>query len=375
MSKQDAKKRIDLLRRELEHHNYRYYVLSQPEVSDYEYDMLMKELIKLEEQYPEYKDPNSPTQRVGDDRNREFEQVEHTYPMLSLGNTYSQQELIDFDTRVKKTIGAEFEYVCELKFDGVAISLMYENGNLKRAATRGDGYKGDDVTANVKTIRSIPLQLKGKNYPAMFEIRGEIFLPHDGFEKINKERKEKGLTLFANPRNAASGTLKTQKSSIVAKRPLDCFLYSLMGEDLPFRKHYENLLKAKDWGFKISPYVQKCSNIHEIFEYINKWDKERENLPYDIDGIVLKVNSYDHHDALGYTAKSPRWAISYKFKAQRAETRLISISYQVGRTGAVTPVANLEPVLLAGTTVKRASLHNADQIKVLDVRIGDMFFV
>ena len=375
MKKEDAKKRIERLRKEIEEHNHKYYVLAQPSISDFEYDTLMNELISLEEQFPGLKDENSPSQRVGSDINKEFNQVRHRYPMYSLGNTYSPEEVADFETRIKKELSGTIEYVCELKYDGVAIALTYRNGRLERAVTRGDGIQGDDVTDNVKTIRSIPLNLMGNDYPDEFVIRGEILFSHQAFEQINREKEKKGESPFANPRNAAAGTLKLQKSSMVARRPLDCFLYSLVGENLPYRYHYENLVKAKEWGFKISAQLQKCRNIDEIFDYINYWDKERENLPYDIDGVVIKVNSHDQQDELGYTAKSPRWAIAYKFKAEQLETKLLSVDFQVGRTGAVTPVANLEPVHLSGTVVKRATLHNEDQIKLLDVRVNDSVYI
>ncbi len=369
------KTRIENLRRVLNEHNYRYYVLSNPEISDFEYDQLMSELQSLELEYPEYTDENSPTRRVGSDISTGFQQVKHKYPMLSLSNTYSMEELVDFEKRNQRIIEGSFVYTCELKYDGVSISLTYEKGRLARAVTRGDGEKGDDVTTNVRTIRSIPLVLHGDDYPENFEIRGEILLPHDGFEQMNQQRIAVGEAPFANPRNAASGTLKMQNSSLVAKRPLDCFFYSVIGEDLPFRTHYDNLLKAGDWGFRISPSIRRCRNIDEVIAYIKHWEKERSELAFDIDGIVIKVDSYDQQEALGYTAKSPRWAAAFKFRAEQAETTLLSISFQVGRTGAITPVANLEPVLLAGTTVKRASLHNADQIALLDIRIGDSVYI
>ena len=375
MNTQEARERIEQLRKDIREHNYRYYVLAQPAISDFEYDSLMDELIRLEEDFPQLRDPNSPSQRVGSDINKEFEQVRHRYPMYSLSNTYSPEEVQEFDKRIKKSLDQEIEYVCELKYDGVAIALTYQDGVLQRAVTRGDGVQGDDVTENVKTIKSIPLRLRGSDYPQNFVIRGEILFSHQGFERINHEKKEKGEAPFANPRNAAAGTLKLQKSSTVAQRPLDCFLYSVVGEDLPYGKHYENLSKAAEWGFKISAQLQKCRNIDEIFDYINHWDEQRTHLPYDIDGVVIKVNSHRQQEKLGYTAKSPRWAIAYKFKAEQAETTLKSIEYQVGRTGAVTPVANLEPVPLAGTTVKRASLHNEDQIRLLDVRINDTVYI
>jgi DNA ligase (NAD+) len=374
MTMNEVKQKIKELSEKIRKHNYNYYVLSQPTISDYDFDMLLEELQKLEMQNPEFIEPDSPTKRVGGDITKEFKQVEHKYPMLSLSNTYSVGEIQDFDERIKKIIDDKVEYVCELKYDGVAINITYKNGLLFQAVTRGDGVRGDDVTANVKTIRTIPLRLQG-DYPAEFEIRGEIFYPHKGFEKLNAERTEIGELPFANPRNAASGTLKMQDSAIVAKRPLDCFLYYIVGDNLPFKTHYENLNEAKKWGFKISNNIAICKNISEINEFINDWDKERNHLAFDIDGIVIKVNSYRQQEQLGFTAKSPRWAISYKFKAERVSTKLLLITYQVGRTGAITPVANLEPVHLAGTTVKRASLHNADIIKELDVRIGDMVYV
>ena len=369
------KEKIELLRRKIEKHNYNYYVLSQSEISDYEYDMLMNELMELEKNNPVYCDPSSPTQRVGSDISEEFKQVEHKYPMLSLGNTYSEEEIKDFDQRVKKIIGDNFNYVCELKFDGTAIGLTYKNGELSQGVTRGDGTKGDDVISNVKTIKSIPLKLFGEDYPEEFEIRGEIYLSHEGFKKLNNERSEAGDPTFANPRNAASGTLKMLNSAAVAKRPLDCFLYYMLSGNLPSDSHYENLNKAKKWGFKVSESMKLCKSIEDVLGYINYWDKERKNLPYDIDGIVIKVDSMRQQRQLGFTAKSPRWAISYKFKAERVTTRLLSIDYQVGRTGAITPVANLDPVFLAGTTVKRASLHNADQIVLLDLHENDIVYV
>jgi DNA ligase (NAD+) len=375
MIQNEALDRIKILRKTLENHNHQYYTLSKPLISDYEYDMLMKELEKLENEFPEFADSNSPSQRVGNDINQEFNQLEHKYPMLSLGNTYNQGELLEFDNRVRKSLDEPFEYVCELKYDGTSISLTYENGRLKHAITRGDGTKGDDVTSNVKTIRSIPLTLFGNNFPPYFEIRGEIFMPHAVFQKLNDEKIQQGEQPFANPRNAASGTLKIQNSSIVAKRKLDCFLYYMVGDDLPTASHFQNLETARQWGFKVPPYMKRCRTIEEVFEFITHWDSERKNLPFDIDGIVIKVDSIVQQRNLGFTSKTPRWAISYKFQAERAETRLLSVDFQVGRTGAVTPVANLEPVLLAGTTVKRASLHNADQIVLLDVRLNDMVFV
>jgi DNA ligase (NAD+) len=375
MDPSSAGHRISELRRQLNEHNYKYYVRSQPSVSDFEYDMLLKELIDLEAAHPEFYDPDSPSQRVGDDRNQEFRQVKHVYPMLSLGNTYSKEEVTDFFNRIDKVITEKVEYVCELKYDGASISLTYDKGKLLQAVTRGDGETGDDVINNIRTIRSIPLRLTGTDYPERFVMRGEVFLPRSGFEKMNMEREETGEIPFANPRNAASGTLKIQNSSLVAKRPLDCFLYSMLGEDLPFKSHFENLQKAHVWGFKIPDYIKKCNSTDEVFEFIDYWENERKKLPFDIDGVVIKVNSYNQQQMLGFTAKSPRWAIAYKYKAEQALTRLISIDYQVGRTGAITPVANLEPVKLAGTIVKRASLHNADQIELLDIRINDFVYI
>ncbi len=373
--KTEIKKRIDNLRAELHKHNHLYYVQSSPEISDYEYDMLMKELQKLERENPEFFDNNSPTQRVGDDRNKDFRQVTHRYPMLSLGNTYSEGELFDFHNRVVKLLETDFAYVCELKYDGVAVGLTYKNGELFQAVTRGDGVQGDDVTDNVRTIRSIPLKLSGNDFPEEFEIRGEIFMPHKVFEEQNIIRIQNGENAFANPRNAASGTIKQLNSAEVAKRKLQCFLYFMLGEKLPTNSHYENLQKAKSWGFPIPDSVKRVNSIQEVFEFINNWNTERNNLPFDIDGIVIKVDSLQQQEELGFTAKSPRWAISYKFKAEQLATRLLSIDYQVGRTGAITPVANLEPILLAGTTVKRASLHNADQIALHDIRLNDMVLV
>ncbi|MEO8761255.1 MAG: NAD-dependent DNA ligase LigA [Bacteroidia bacterium] len=373
---------IENLREWIECHNYNYYVLDNPTISDFEFDMELERLILLEKQHPEFYDANSPTQRVGGQITKEFKTVTHKYAMLSLGNSYSKDDLKDFDDRVKKGLGITstdlfsdgIEYVCELKFDGLSISLTYEHGKLTQAVTRGDGVQGDDVTTNVKTIRSIPLTLQG-DYADLFEIRGEIFLPRKSFDEINKEREEIGEAPLANPRNAASGTMKMQDSAVVAKRKLDCFVYYMMGENLPAKSHYENLEKAKTWGFKISSYTKVCYNIDEVFNFIDEWDKKRNDLPFDIDGIVIKVNNYIQQQQLGFTAKSPRWAIAYKFKAEQVSTILEEITYQVGRTGSITPVANLKPVLLAGTTVKRASLHNADIIEKLDVRLGDYVFV
>lgn len=368
------KDQIESLRRELEQHNYNYYVKSMPTISDFEYDAKLRQLQELETAHPEFFDPNSPTQRVGSDIASGFEQVAHVYPMLSLGNTYSESEVQDFYERVRKGLNEDFELVCELKYDGTSISLTYEDGKLVRAVTRGDGEKGDDVTANVKTIRSIPLRLHG-NYPESFEIRGEILMPWSVFDDLNREREEQEEQLFANPRNAASGTLKLQNSAVVASRKLDAYLYYLLGENLPADLHSENLKAAHSWGFKISDATKVCRTLDEVSAFINYWDVERKNLPVATDGIVLKVNSLSQQRALGFTAKSPRWAIAYKFQAEKAVTRLNSVSYQVGRTGAVTPVANLDPVQLSGTTVKRASLHNADIIEALDLHIGDMVFV
>lgn len=368
------REKIEQLRREIDNHNYRYYVLNDPSIGDYEFDELMRELQRLEEAHPEFADPNSPTQRVGSDTANAFETVEHRYPMLSLSNTYSMDEIREFDARVRKEVG-ETEYVCELKFDGTAIGLTYENGRLARAVTRGDGTRGDDVTANVRTIRTVPLRLSGEGYPPQFEIRGEIFMPLSSFERLNREREDIGETPFANPRNAAAGSLKLQSSAETARRELDCTLYSLVGEDLPFETHLESLNAARTWGFKISDAVALCRNMEEIDAFIRHWDTARKELPFATDGVVIKVNDFALRTRLGFTAKAPRWAVAYKFKAERALTRLVSVDFQVGRTGAVTPVANLEPVLLAGTVVKRASLHNAEQIALLDIRIGDSVYV
>ena len=371
----DVKERIDQLRAELHRHNHNYYILNAPEISDKEFDDLMRELQDLEAAHPEYMDENSPTMRVGSDLNKNFTQVEHRYPMLSLGNTYSESEVADFYERVRKGLeGEEFEICCELKYDGTSISLTYEDGKLVQAVTRGDGVRGDVVTDNVKTIRTIPLVLHG-DYPRLFEIRGEILMPWESFEALNREREAREEPLFANPRNAASGTLKSQNSSVVAARKLDAYLYYLLGEELPGDGHYENLQVARSWGFKISEHMRKAHTLQDIYDYISYWDTERKNLPVATDGIVLKVNSLRQQRALGYTAKSPRWAIAYKFQAERARTRLNEVIYQVGRTGAITPVANLDPVQLSGTIVRRASLHNADIIEGLDLHIGDMVYV
>ncbi len=368
------KEQIEQLREELHQHNYNYYILNAPVISDKDFDDMMHKLQALEKENPEYMDVNSPTMRVGSDINRNFTQVAHKYPMLSLGNTYSESEVNEFYERVRKTLNEDFEICCELKYDGTSISLTYEDGKLVRAVTRGDGEKGDDVTDNVKTIHTIPLVLRG-NYPKSFEIRGEILMPWTVFEELNREKEIREEPLFANPRNAASGTLKLQNSAVVASRKLDAYLYYLLGEELPFDGHYENLQAAEEWGFKISKHIKKTRTIEEVFEYIHYWDIERKNLPVATDGIVLKVNSRRQQRNLGYTAKSPRWAIAYKFQAERALTRLNKVTYQVGRTGAITPVANLAPVQLSGTIVKRASLHNADVIRNLDLHIGDMVYV
>lgn len=374
MEKTAAKNKIQQLREELNHHNHKYYVENQPEISDLEFDQMMRELTDLEKEFPEFSDPDSPSMRVGSDLNKEFEQVVHKYPMLSLRNTYSEQELQDFHNRVVKQVGNDFRYVCELKYDGTAIGLTYKKGKLLRAATRGDSYQGDDVTQNVRTIRAVPLTLRG-DFPDEFEVRGEIFLPSKGFQWLNSEKEKAGEAPFANPRNAAAGSLKLQKSSLVARRPLDCYLYSLLSEELPTMSHYENLMKAKKWGLKISPHTQICSSIDEVFKFIRHWDKARHDLPFEIDGAVIKVDDINLQRQLGFTAKSPRWAIAYKFQSEEARTRLLSVDYQVGRTGAVTPVANLEPVQLAGTIVKRASLHNADIISGLGLHLNDLVIV
>lgn len=372
----DEKERITQLRKELHEHNYKYYVLNQPTIGDMEFDALMHELQELEARHPEMADDNSPTQRVGSDLNTEFKQVEHKYPMLSLANTYNEQDVADFYNSVKKGLnGEDFEICCEMKYDGLSISLTYIDGKLVRGVTRGDGVRGDDVTANVKTIRCIPLVLGGTGYPHEFEIRGEILMPWAVFEHLNAEREAAEEPLFANPRNAASGTLKSQNSALVASRKLDAYLYYLLGDDMPTDGHYENLMEAQRWGFKISKGMRKVKTLEEIYDFINYWNDERKNLPVATDGIVLKVNSLRQQRALGYTAKSPRWAIAYKFKAERARTKLKTVTFQVGRTGAITPVANMEPVQLAGTVVKRATLNNEDFIKSLDLHIGDYVYV
>lgn len=371
----EVKEQIEYLRQALNEHNYNYYVLNAPVISDREFDRMMEELQQLEKEHPEYNDPNSPTQRVGNDINKAFTQVKHKYPMLSLGNTYTIEEVTAFYDRVRSGLNEDFSIVGELKYDGTSISLTYRHGKLVRAVTRGDGVQGDDVTENVKTIRSIPLQLRGDNYPDEFEIRGEILMPWTVFEQLNAEREREEEPLFANPRNAASGTLKLQNSAIVASRNLDAYLYYLLGDNLPSDDHYENLQMARSWGFKISDAMQKCRSLDEMKAFINYWDVNRKNLPVATDGIVFKVASLRQQKNLGYTAKSPRWAMAYKFQAEQALTRLNAVSYQVGRTGAVTPVANLDPVQLSGTIVKRASLHNDDIIQSLDLHIGDMVYV
>ncbi len=368
------RERIEELRRQLERHNYKYYVENAPEISDFEFDTMMRELQDLERAHPEYADPNSPSVRVGSDLTAEFETVRHRYPMLSLGNTYSLEELHDFIDRIEREAGAT-DYVCELKFDGTAISLTYEHGRLLRAVTRGDGVAGDDVTANVRTVRSVPLRLQGDDWPDYFEIRGEILMPYASFDRLNAEREANGEALFANPRNAAAGTLKQQSSAVVARRGLDCTLYQLAGDNLPFTNHWESLQKARTWGFKVSDRMRICHNVAQIDDFIRYWDTARHELPFPTDGVVIKVNDFGVRRQLGFTAKAPKWAVAYKFKAEQALTRIDSISFQVGRTGAITPVANLEPVLLAGTTVRRATLHNAEQMALLDIRPGDMVYV
>ena len=371
----DIQKNIQDLKDELNLHNHNYYVLDNPTISDFEFDKKLKQLQELENQHPEFFDENSPTQRVGGTITKSFQTVVHDYRMYSLDNSYSVEDLTDWETRIQKVLGnVPLQYTCELKYDGASISITYENGKLKRAVTRGDGFQGDDVTNNIKTIKSIPLQLKG-SFPNRFDIRGEIILPLEGFEKMNQELIEIGETPYSNPRNTASGSLKLQDSTEVAKRPLECLLYFIVGNNLGISSQYESLEAARNWGFKVPKESKLANNLEEVFEYINYWDKHRHDLPYETDGVVIKVNSFQHQDELGYTAKSPRWAMAYKFKAEQVSTKLNSISYQVGRTGSITPVANLEPVQLAGTIVKRASLHNADQIEKLDIRIGDEVFV
>jgi len=371
----DIQNTIQKLREELNQHNYNYYVLDTPTISDFEFDQKLKQLQELENQHPEFFDENSPTQRVGGAITKSFKTVKHEHRMYSLDNSYSREELLDWEKRVQKVLGdVALEYTCELKYDGASISITYENGKLKRAVTRGDGVQGDDVTNNIKTIKSIPLKLKG-NFPDTFDVRGEIILPFAGFEKMNQELIEIGETPYSNPRNTASGSLKLQDSAEVAKRPLDCLLYFIIGNKLPFKSQFEGLETARNWGFKVPKEARLANSMEEVFQYIDYWDVHRHNLPYETDGVVIKVNSFQHQEELGFTAKSPRWAIAYKFKSEQVSTKLNSISYQVGRTGAITPVANLEPVQLAGTIVKRASLHNADQIEKLDIRIGDTVFV
>jgi DNA ligase (NAD+) len=370
----NIEQQINKLREELRTHNHNYYVLDNPIISDFNFDTKLKDLQSLEEQYPEFYDANSPTLRVGGEITKNFKTVVHEYRMYSLDNSYSKDDLLDWETRIKKLVDGEIQYTCELKYDGASISLTYENGNLIRAVTRGDGVQGDEITANIKTIKSVPLKLKG-DYPLKFDIRGEIVLPFEGFNKMNEERIEIGEEPYRNPRNTASGSLKLQDSSEVAKRPLECLLYNIIGERLAIETQFESLDKARSWGFKVPKAAQLANSIEEVFEFINYWDVKRNDLPYETDGVVIKVNSLFQQDELGYTAKAPRWAMAYKFKAEQVSTVLNSISYQVGRTGAITPVANLEPVELAGTIVKRASLHNADQIEKLDIRVGDTVFV
>jgi DNA ligase (NAD+) len=375
MERDAAKQRIEQLTAKVRQHNHNYYVLSQPVISDYEFDMLLEELARLENEFPEFAEPDSPTRRVGGEVTKEFVQVVHRYPMLSLGNTYSEEEVRDFIARVGKSVGDDTEFACELKFDGVAIGLRYTDGLLVQAVTRGDGIRGDDVTANVRTIRSVPLRLQGTGFPPDFELRGEIILPHKSFEHANREREEEGEEPFANPRNAASGTLKMQDSREVARRHLECYVYHVLGEGVPASTHFESLLAAKEWGFNVSGHRARCGTIDEIFEFIRSCEEVRPTLPFDIDGVVIKVNSVDRQEMLGFTAKSPRWAIAFKFKAETASTRLLSVDFQVGRTGTVTPVANLEPVRLAGTIVKRATMHNAGFIRSLDIRYHDTVHV
>jgi DNA ligase (NAD+) len=379
MNTEQAAERIRDLRRELERHNHLYYVVNRPEISDFEFDRLMRELQDLEERFPELNDPNSPSKRVGGDITEKFEKVKHRFPMLSLSNTYSREEIEQWETRVKKEIEGDFQFVLELKYDGVAISLTYENGQFKKAVTRGDGSEGEDISANVRTIRSIPLQLQGEGFPASFDMRGEIYMPLESFNRINAERADNGDEPFANPRNTAAGTLKLQDSKVVAERHLESFIYSLVSDEPVSDSHFQSILKARAWGFRIPPpehrYIERTRTIDGIIAFIEYWQDRRHKLPFDIDGVVIKVDRFDLQEQLGLTAKSPKWAIAYKYKAETARTKLMSISYQVGRTGAITPVANLLPVLLAGTTVKRASLHNAEQIARLDLRVGDWVFV
>ena len=379
MEEQKAEQRIKELVAEINGHNHSYYILSEPTIADYDFDMLLEELIRLENQFPQFTDKNSPSKRVGGEITKDFPTVVHRFPMLSLGNSYSREELKEFDARVQKGLGKKVQYVCELKYDGVAIGINYINGSFHRAVTRGDGDKGDDISENVKTIRSIPLTLMGDDYPNDLEVRGEIFWPIDDFNRLNDEREELGEARLANPRNAASGTLKMQDSKVVAGRKLDCYLYFLLSDDLPSRSHFENVRKAGEWGLKIplvkENFIKRCDDLEAVFAFIDDWDQGRKDLKFDIDGVVIKVDNLDDQAELGFTAKSPRWAISYKFKTERVSTKLLSVSYQVGRTGAITPVANLQPVLLAGTSVKRASLHNADQIAKLGLHLNDEVFV
>lgn len=375
MKTSDAKERIESLRKEIEQHNNSYYKLNQPTISDFEYDLLLNELDALEKKYPQFITADSPTKRVGSDLTTEFVQYNHTYPMLSLGNTYSEEELREFDVRTRKSISDPIEYVCESKFDGASISITYRDGVLFRAITRGDGTRGDDVTTNVKTIRTIPLKIKQKGIPAEFVIRGEIVMPRPVFNRLNEERLASNLTPFANPRNAAAGTLKLLDPRIVASRSLDCMIYFLLSEDLPHDNHYDNLKEAAGWGFNVAESIKLCKTIDEVLHFIEVLGTERKKLEYDTDGVVIKVNSISQQEQLGFTAKSPRWAIAYKYKAEEATTRLLSVTFQVGRTGTVTPVANLEPVFLSGSTVRRATLHNADQIAILDLHLNDMVFV
>jgi DNA ligase (NAD+) len=375
MKPSEAKARIEMLRYEIEQHNNRYYVQNKPSISDFEYDILLNELETLEKKFPEFNSDDSPTRHIGSDIRNEFEQFEHRYPMLSLGNTYNEEELRDFDTRIRKAISESFEYACELKFDGASISINYRGGRLFRALTRGDGLKGDDVTGNVKTIRSIPLNVKGRNFPEEFTVRGEIVMPRPVFNALNNERIKENLPSFANPRNAAAGTLKLLDPKTVASRNLDCLIYAVLSDDLPYGNHYDNLKEVSGWGFKVPDSIRLCKDIDEVHEYISFWENRRKELPYDTDGAVIKINNLNVQEKLGFTAKSPRWSIAYKYKAEQALTKLLSVSFQVGRTGAVTPVANLEAVLLSGSTVRRATLHNADQIALLDLHQGDMVYV
>ncbi len=375
MELNEARQKVKELSKKLNEHNYRYYVLAEPVISDYEFDMMLEELIALERQFPELLDKNSPSQRVGGQITKKFAAVKHKYPMLSLGNTYSREELLDFDKRVAKALGKDYEYVCELKFDGVAIGLTYENGELIRAVTRGDGVQGDEVTNNIKTIGSIPLTVEHPESLPAFELRGEVFMPHQSFLRLNNEKEKLNETPFANPRNAAAGSLKLQDSTLVAKRKLDCFVYGLLADDLPFETHWESLEAIKKWGFKLCEHRRKCNGIDDVFLFIDEMGQKRAKLPFDIDGVVIKVNSYAQQEDLGFTSKFPRWAISYKYKAEQGYTRLVDVRYQVGRTGAITPVANLEPVAVAGTIVKRASLYNADKMQELDLHFNDMVFI